>query len=279
MKIRKPYVAGQFYSDEPGELAAQVNMFIEQAAIPEIKGKPSAIISPHAGYVYSGAVAGHAFKAVKGLNYESVIVISPSHMERFEFVSIYSGDFYQTPMGNIPVSSRLREELAQKSGNINPSRQGHEGMAVMGRGEHALEVELPFIQGAIGSFELVPLVMGSQDFDLCEELGQAMADVFRDKNALIVASTDLSHFHDYKSAVDMDGALLNYLEKFDIKGLYRSVQKGETEACGSGPIISAMIACREMGAKNCMVLKYANSGDISFGDKSSVVGYAAAVIV
>ncbi len=274
-QTRKPAVAGQFYPGDPVALSKQLTDFFAKAGKEPIPGKVVALISPHAGYMYSGQVAAYAYKLLEGHSFETVVVISPSHIAYFKGASIYNGGFYETPLGTIPVDTAVAGEIADACQRVLLSNKGHG--SVGGRGEHALEVELPFLQLVLGKFKLVPIVVGDQDLATCEALAEALIKALKGKSALIVASTDLSHFHPYDEAVRLDNMVMDHVNSFDPKGLFADLTSGACEACGGGPVIATMLAAKGLGANKAKVLKYANSGDVS-GDKSSVVGYMAAVM-
>ena len=275
-KIRHPVVAGQFYTADPALLREEVEKYIDDAEVfPEFE--PVAIIAPHAGYVFSGWIAGYSFRQIRGKHYDVVVVISPCHIEYFGFSAVMTEGSYQTPLGRIPVEKNLAEELCAQSELIVDSRKGHFSSRG-GRREHALEVELPFLQVALGDFKLIPIVMGDQSWENCEALGVALGKVLTGKKALIVASTDLSHFHHYREANRLDSALIEALELYQPEETCRQLILRKLEACGGGPVVAAMIAGKMLGAEGLKALKYANSGDVPVGSKDSVVGYLAAVI-
>jgi AmmeMemoRadiSam system protein B/AmmeMemoRadiSam system protein A len=274
-QTRKPAVAGQFYPGDPVALSRQITDFFKKAKKEAIPGKVVALISPHAGYMYSGQVAAHAFKLLEGFSFETVVVISPSHVVPFGGASVYDGGAYETPLGTIPVDTVLAGQIADAGEGVSVSNTGHASGGM--RAEHSLEVELPFLQLVLGKFKLVPIVMGDQDWATCKDLAAAMVSALKDKSALIVASTDLSHFHPYDDAVRLDGVVLDHVNAFDPEGLFSDLAGGACEACGGGPMIAAMLAAKELGADKSKVLNYANSGDVT-GDKSGVVGYMAAAI-
>ncbi|MBN1407406.1 MAG: AmmeMemoRadiSam system protein B [Calditrichaceae bacterium] len=277
-KIHKAMVAGSFYPADPAELKSMVDQFLANAGSHSISGQVLAIISPHAGYVYSAHVAAEGYALLRGKDIKRVIIISPTHVEAFRGVSIYDGDAYETPLGRIPVDKDFAEQLSGGKNLLLLSSKGHETKR-MGRGEHALEVQLPFLQSAVGEFSLVPIVMGDQEYETCRALGLALADLIKDDKTLIVASSDLSHFHKYDEAKQLDSKVINSVLEWDYFNLHRNLQSGLCEACGGGPIISAMIAAEAMGANEARLLKYANSGDVSAGDKSRVVGYASIALI
>jgi len=274
--IRKPAVAGQFYSSDPAALRREIERFIDEADPPVPENDIFALISPHAGYTYSGPTAAWGYSLLDEGQFETVVVIAPCHVEHFRFASIYDGDAYETPLGLVEVDKELSIEIASHGDLVRIAPEGH-GTGVRERGEHSLEVQIPFLQVALGDFRIVPIVMGDQSADVVDGLGKALAEALAGRNVLIVASTDLSHFHDDSSARKLDGEFISKLEAFDAAGLMRSIGTGKTEACGGGPSAVAMMAAAGLGGTGCTVLHYTNSGEVS-GDRGSVVGYVSAVI-
>ena len=277
-KIRKPAVAGAFYPSNPASLRTMIEGLLKKAHPPEIKDPIVGLIAPHAGYVYSGWVAAYAYKTLKGRDIKRVVVISPSHIDYFSGASIYDGTHYETPLGLVPVDVEFARQLARKSDRLQLSEQGHT-VNFQGRGEHALEVQLPFLQVVLKDFKLVPIVMGEQSYETARALGRALADLIKDDKTLIVASSDLSHYHPYEEAITLDRKVLNAIQEWDYYNLSRNLQSRIWEACGGGPIVSLMIAAEYLGATQARLLKYANSGDVPMGDKRRVVGYSAFVFV
>lgn len=274
--IRQPAVAGQFYPAQPEELSRMVDEYLGEAAVPPLKGDLVALIAPHAGYIYSGKVAAHSYALLKGRKFERVVVVAPSHFEAFPFVSVYNGDAYATPLGNIAVDKEFAAKLAKSDSHIQLSTHGHTPAGE--QGEHALEVQLPFLQRTLGEFKLVPIVMGEQDYETERALGVALANLVKGTNTLIVASSDLSHYHTYDEASRMDHKTLKAIEDWDYLILSENLELRVWEACGGGPIVATMIAAERLGAKEAHILKYANTGDVT-GDHSRVVGYGAVAFV
>jgi hypothetical protein len=202
------------------------------------------------------------------------VVISPSHIEAFQGTAVYNGDAYETPLGTIPVDTAFARRLADAHPALHYSAQGHESRR-NGRGEHALEVQLPFLQRVLDDFTVVPVIMGNQDYGTCRALGKALAGLITDEKTIIVASSDLSHFHPYETAVKKDRSVTNAIREWDYYNLSRNLQLRRWEACGGGPIVATMIAAEELGATEARLLEYANSGDVPHGDRSGVVGYSA----
>lgn len=272
-KIRRPAVAGSFYPADPEELARTVDDLLAGAPAREIEGDLVALISPHAGYIYSGHVAAHGYSLLRGSNISRVVVISPSHIGAFPGAAVYDGDAYETPLGVIPVDKRFAQRLADSHMLLRLVGYGHDWREGY-RGEHALEVQLPFLQRALGKFELVPVVMGDQGYETCRVLGRELARLIRGPETLVVASSDLSHFHPYNEAVEMDKKVTDAVERWDFYSLSRNIQEERWEACGGGPVVAAMIAAEKLGASRSTLFRYANSGDVPAGDDERVVGYA-----
>jgi len=280
LKIRRAAVAGSFYPADSKELSAMIDEMLEHATPTPVDGAILAAVAPHAGYMYSGPVAAWTYSALKTRKYSRIVVIAPSHYVSFDFTSVYDGDAYETPLGTIPVDKEFARRLTRMSSTIRLSEQGHTPTSA--GGEHAIEVELPWLQKVFGSFELVPLIMGDQSYESSRALGVALAKMIdSEKNGggtLILASSDLSHFHPNDDAETIDHKTLDALKVWDYFNMSRNFETRTWEACGGAPIVAAMIAAERMGANKAEVLQYANSGDTS-GDHSRVVGYSADLFV
>jgi len=275
-KTRQAAVVGTFYPSEPDMLATMVDNFLAKAVIPVINDPIVALISPHAGYQFSGSVAAHAYALLKGRKVERVVVIAPSHFEAISGASVYDGDAYITPLGAIAVDREFAKRLASMHSKLSLSSRGH--APYRGQGEHSLEVQLPFLQRVLGEFKLVPVVMGEQNYEASRALGVALAKLIQGPETVIVASSDLSHYHPYDDAVRIDQKTLKAIEEWDYFNLSRNFERQIWEACGGGPIVAVMIAAERLGANRAQIIKYANSGDVT-GDKGRVVGYAAVALV
>jgi AmmeMemoRadiSam system protein B/AmmeMemoRadiSam system protein A len=279
-KVRPTGVAGGFYPADPKVLTAMIDDLLAHATPPPIHDPILAVVAPHAGYQYTGPVAATTFAELKGRNFFRVVIIAPSHYVNFDFTSIYDGDAYATPLGTVPVDKAFARQLVKMSPTMQLSGMGHD--ITPAGAEHSIEVELPWLQRVLGDFQLVPIVMGDQSYESSRALGVALANMIQDKkwggNTLILASSDLSHYHTYDEAETIDHKTLNALAAWDYFSMSQNFQAGIWEACGGAPIVAAMIAAERMGANQAMVLKYANSGDTS-GDRSRVVGYSADVFM
>ena len=271
-KIRPPAVAGMFYPEKKMVLDQEVAMVLEESRELELQGEIIGMVVPHAGYMYSGGVAARAYRQIVDADIDIVVVISPSHCEFFTEISVYDGHAYSTPLGILPVDKELAEALAAQSSQIILSEKGHRFE------EHALEVQLPFLQKSIGEFRFLPVVMGEHSQDNIQSLASGLARILKDKKALIVASTDLSHFYNDEKANSLDQVVVDDIENFDEDQLFQDLQTGECEMCGGGPAIAVMKTCKFLGASKSQVLLYRNSGDIS-GDKNEVVGYLSAIFM
>jgi len=276
-KVRRAVVAGMFYPADVDELNEMLDSYLESAE-KVIHADIGGLVAPHAGYIYSGPVAAWAFKQVEGLMYPLVVVVSPSHFEYFNGASIYDGQFYETPLGRIPIAIDYAQRLSEQDNLIRLGEPGHRLLGG-GRGEHSLEVELPFLQKVLkGSFQLIPIVVAEQDWSTARVLAEALANVFKNEKVLLVASSDLSHYYPYDTAYRLDEKLIQLFESFEYESLLERVARRDVEACGAGPIVSVMYACRLLGFSKARVVKYATSGDVPYGEKEQVVGYMAGVL-
>jgi len=267
--IRKSLIAGSWYPGNPGRLRSDIEKYLDRVPAMAVHERVIAVVSPHAGYAYSGQVAAHAYKPIEGRRFDTVVVIGPSHRTFFKGASIYGGGGYETPLGVVPIDRETARRIESRSDMVSFTPDAH-------RQEHSVEIQLPFLQVVLGAFRFVPIVMGVQDEKTCRELAGAVAGALEGREALIVGSSDLSHFKEYERAVELDSLVLDHMKKMDSAGLLRDLRKGACEACGGGPIAVTMMAAQQMGADGSRVVNYQNSGDVT-GDRSSVVGYAAAV--
>jgi len=234
----------------------------------QLEGGLVGLVAPHAGYMYSGQVAAYAYAQLRGQAYSKVVVVSPVHRGYPGRFAVTDKSYYETPLGLVPVDAELVQAIERR---IKLNR-------VSADMEHSLEIQLPFLQYVLGDFALAPIMMGEQDWDSASELGQALAEATDGDTALLVASTDLSHFHRYEVAVQLDQMVLDRITAYDPEGLARTLSMRKAEACGGGPVAAVMVAAEKLGANRAVLLKYMNSGDVT-GDRSSVVGYAAAALL
>lgn len=267
--IREPQVAGMFYPANPKKLENQIKEFLEDIKVDDDIHNVAGIVAPHAGYMYSGKTAAYGYKTVENKNYKKVIVISPSHREYFQGVSIFPGNAYSTPLGNIIINKKLRNALTGASNIIFEGIEGH-------RAEHALEVQLPFLQIVLNDFELVPLVIGDQRKDYIYELADKLAELI-DDDTLLVASSDLSHFYTKSHAHKIDQRVADRINEYRYEELQNDLELKRCEACGGGGIVALLKALKLRNIPYVKVVAQSDSGDIT-GDESEVVGYLSAVI-
>jgi len=274
LNVRPSPIAGTWYSADPAELKKTVDGFLQNANPPDIPGEVIGLVAPHAGYRYSGAVAGHAFKTVQGRSFDNVAVISPMHQYHPQPLLTSAHQAYRTPLGEIPLAKNVLSE-------INAALAENTGLSltpVANDQEHSLEIELPFLQRAVeGPFQLIPIMLRSQSREIARELGRILAEILKNKSCLLVASSDLSHFHPESTANQLDQRVLSELADFSPDGLFDLKAAGQGQACGLAPIAAVLWAARDLGAKDVTLLKYDTSASAT-GDRSSVVGYGAAAI-
>lgn len=273
--IRKAAVAGAFYPGSASELTKLLAKLFAETKKESFVGRPIAVISPHAGYAYSGKTASQAYKQLLGEKYDTVVVIAPSHTVFFQGASVFDGSAYETPLGEIPIDI----EMSKKIGSINPlvylSNKGHTGGGL--RGEHSLEVQLPFLQQVLGKFKLVAIIMGEQEESTSRILGEVLTSALTRKNCLIVASTDLSHFYPQNEANQLDKNIQTAIEEYNPEKLLNVLSSGKGEACGGGPVAAALFASKRIGGEEVIVTGYTTSGETT-GDFSEVVGYLSAIV-
>ncbi len=268
MYRRRPAVAGSFYPSDPDRLGAMIDACLEEASAKVQPGDPVGIISPHAGYVYSGPVAAFAFRRLNP-KVERVVVLAPSHRGRFNGAAIIPEGCYETPLGDVAIDGAVSGALASLD-HFTPFMEAHEL-------EHSLEVQVPFLQKVLARFTIVPIVIGTTDLPLCREIARGLSGVLSGDGVrtAVVISTDLSHYHPYDSAKVLDRRFIDAVATMDESKVKEAVASGRAEACGEGPVIAGMSLCKALGATKAEVLRYANSGDTA-GGRDQVVGYFAA---
>jgi AmmeMemoRadiSam system protein B len=269
--IRQAAVAGMFYPAEKKVLSGTLRRLLDEAPPGKPGRAPVAIISPHAGYQYSGATAAHGFRLLDGLAVEDVVIVAPSHREYFDGVSVFSGRAYRTPLGELAVAEALRTELLAGDDLIEASTRGH------GQ-EHAIEVQLPFVQSVLGKVRILPIVIGDQRREYCYHLGERLGRILAGKNSLMIASTDLSHYHTYDVAEALDKVVIDDIAAFDDERLMDDLLAERAEACGGGPAVAVLAASKRLGADSVQILAHCNSGDVT-GDRLRVVGYLSAAVL
>jgi AmmeMemoRadiSam system protein B len=273
MNVRPSPIAGRWYPDQPEALTWELNQYLDQARVEPPGGKIWGIVVPHAGYYYSGQVAAYAFKCLHGLQPEVVAVISPFHHGHHAPLLTTAYEAYKTPLGLVEVDTQSVNELD----HALRERLDH-GLTMLHHDtEHSLEIELPFLQHILGQFRLLPVMIQDQRLIVAKALGQALAVTLQRRAALLVASSDLSHFYPHKTACRLDAELLRRPEAFDPQGVMEAETEGVGFACGRAAIAAVLWATRHLGANRVRILHHATSGDVT-GDLDSVVGYGAALI-
>ncbi|MDQ7798139.1 MAG: AmmeMemoRadiSam system protein B [Candidatus Edwardsbacteria bacterium] len=271
MDIRSSIIAGSWYPGEADKLSAQIKKYLAAATKVESEGRLTGIIVPHAGYMYSGPTAAYAYKNIDPENISTVIMVGPSHSAYFEGAAVYGFGAWETPLGKTEIDSKLAEEIIShdpKYINDNPGAHAK---------EHSLEIQLPFLQSVLRSgFRIVPIMLYDQSLASCDRLAQAMAGTVKGRDdVLLLASSDLSHYHSQAEAQKLDKLVVDDVKKYDPEKLAGDLAFEKCEACGGGPIVTVMLACRYLGADKSVVYDYRTSGDVT-GDKGQVVGYLAA---
>lgn len=296
-EVRPSPIAGTWYSNNRDDLTQSIDRFLAQAVLPELDGQVLAVIAPHAGHHYSGSTAGYAFRAVSGLKFDRVVVVSPLHQFHPDPLLTTAHSAYATPLGTIPVDCEAINQL-----DACLRRELGFGLtAVIADKEHSLEIELPFLQRALPTgFKLLPVMVRDQSPETARALGKALAQVVLDQakealgkaltqagspgqetervSTLLVASTDLSHFYPEPVADQLDAAMLEQVAAFSPEGIYAVEREGRGQACGLGAMAAVLWAALDLGADRVKILHHTTSASTT-GDRTSVVGYGAAVVL
>jgi AmmeMemoRadiSam system protein B len=263
---RRPAVAGSWYPASSEALAAAVDGYLA-AAGRRSDGEVVALIAPHAGLKYSGPVAAHAYRQLSDRRFDVAVLVGPSHFVGFDGVALYRGGF-DSPFGVAELDEAAADAISQACPIVREHPSAHAR-------EHSLEMQLPFLKRIAPDTKIVPLLVGWQTAETARQLGVALGAVLGDRHAVLIASTDLSHYHDAATAAALDAVVIDHVSRFDADGLQRSLDARPEHACGGGPAVAVMRAAGLLGARQSIILKYADSGDVS-GDKAAVVGYLAA---
>lgn len=272
-ETKKADLAGTWYPSSSKRLTAMLEGYINNAKLDKVPPNIVAIIAPHAGYIYSGPVAAYAFKAVSNLDIDTVIVVGFSHRRYYDAISVYDRGIFETPLGHLKVDRELAKRLILSHEKLYFDTASFTN-------ENSIEMELPFIRYIFQDkdIKIVPIAMGVQSYENAKVLGNSLYEILKDKDKyLLIASTDMSHYHTYGEANTIDGLAIETLKKFDPKELFDKASLRKCEFCGVGAVIATMIAAKKLGADSIEVLKYANSGDTA-GRKDNVVGYLSAAM-
>ena len=272
--LRNAAVAGTWYPSTASRLRAAVDEYLDRAAaaappIDERRGLVG-LVAPHAGLIYSGPVAAHAYRLLRTHPFDLVVIVGPSHYVPFSGVSVWPSGAFDTPFGPVAVDREAAQQLIARCDAVREIPEAHAR-------EHSLEMQLPFLASLAPDAAILPLVMGHQTRETAFALGDALGELSASRRALLVASSDLTHFVDARTAATLDAVVIDHVERLDADGLMATLERRSDHACGGGPMVSVLRACVSLGATRGEALCHADSGDVS-GDKSSVVGYLAAAV-
>jgi AmmeMemoRadiSam system protein B len=275
LNLRPSPIAGLWYEGDPKILAQTVDAYLDRAQLPILDGEIIAVVAPHAGHRYSGQVAGYAFSALRDRKPDLVAIISPFHNYQNAPFLTSGHDAYGTPFGAVQIDRPILETL--DSSLI--TELGYGLTQITKDSEHSLEIEIPFLQRVLSSeWKLLPIMVRTLEPNVIKIFGKALANAVKDRNAILVASTDLSHYYDQQTALNLDRAMLAQVEAFNPEGVFELERNGKGYACGLGALTAVMWAAQELGANKVKILQHATSGDIT-GDYDAVVGYGAAAIL
>ena len=278
-RIKVPAVAGYFYPGDQEGLKKTVDDFILNVKQEQIDGKILGLMSPHAGYVFSGQVAAYDYTQIKDRQYDTVVIIGPSHHVYLKGASVGNWDAYATPLGKVTVNKEIVNSLLGIGEPFQFVKAAHIR-------EHSVETQIPFLQRVLRNFDIVPIVMGIPSLKDCEKISKALSRTVGKKNVLFVASSDMSHYPDYSNASKVDQGTLSLIEKFDpglvfdsgTESLREGIPNLSTALCGLSSVVTVMMTIKQLGGNAVRILHYANSGDVSIRgsrERQRVVGYGA----
>jgi hypothetical protein len=271
--VRKAAVAGTWYPGSPAEIRAEVESYLALVPPPPPPGRLVGLISPHAGLVYSGAVAAHGYALLRGKSDLTAVLVGPSHRVLFEGLALVARGAFETPLGRVPIDEELADRLLEAHSLVVDLAQPHAK-------EHSLEMQLPFLQHLVPGLRIVPILMGHQDREEVEALAEALTAALAGReHVLLIASSDLSHYHPAAVANELDAAVVGDVRDFDADALMARLLRAPGHACGGGPMVAVMKAAAALGALRTRVLHYGDSGDAGERDKSRVVGYLSAALL
>jgi AmmeMemoRadiSam system protein B len=269
--VRTAAVAGTWYPGSAAALSAEVDRHLDAAGEVSVPGRLVALVSPHAGLRYSGPVAAYGYGLLRGRSPLTAVLVGPSHRVAFEGVAVHAHGAWETPMGRVPIDEDLAAALVDSGSTVFDDAAVH-------REEHSLEIQMPFLQRLVPQLRVVPAMMGQQSRGQVDALSEALAAAVKDReDVVLVASSDLSHYHPAEVANQEDAVVVEQVGEFDDEGLMSRLESHENVACGGGPVVAVMKAARSLGADRATVLRYADSGDAG-GGKEQVVGYLSAAL-
>ena len=270
--VRKSAVAGCWYPGTAKKIVDEVEEYLAAAGPRGVPGRLIGLISPHAGLRYSGPVAACAYSLLAGRSDITVLLVGPSHRFAFDGVALWGRGAFETPLGTVPIDEELAQALLTTDAQAADEERPH-------REEHSLEMQLPFLQHVVSGLRIVPALLGSQSRSEVDRFAAAVVEsVGNRRDVVLVASSDLSHYHPALVANRLDAVVVKDVERFDAEALMLRIEASHEHACGGGPMVCVMKAARMLGATDATILRYADSGDAGEGDKSRVVGYLSAAL-
>lgn len=270
--VRRSAIAGSWYPGTAAEIASEVEKYLAAARPAVPVGELRALISPHAGLRYSGPVAAFGYALLRESRPRTIVLVGPSHRFAFDGVAVFARGAFETPLGRAPVDSDLADALVAQGLPVHEDERPHEH-------EHSLEMQLPFLQLLVPELRIVPVLMGTQSREEVDALASALATALMGRQALLVASSDLSHYLSRAGARDMDSTVVSDVDDFAPERLMDRLERRRNHACGGGPMVAVMKAARALGADASAVLHYGDSGDAGEHDTSRVVGYLSAALI
>jgi len=272
--VKEPAVAGTFYPDNPKELSDTIDGFLQKVNPEPFKGEIFALISPHAGYGFSGEVAAFGYKLIKNKPYKTVVILGTSHHFPFSGASVYPKGTFNTPLGGLKIDTDFAKKLLSRDNEISFIPEAFEQ-------EHSVEVQLPFLQKTLTNFKIVPAVLGDCSLETCKKLAVLLKEAIgKRKDVLIIASTDMYHGYDYDVANDVDGVTLGAIKNMDAEALYYGLRDGKMQLCGGFGVVTALILSKELGHDKLAVLKHTNSAEVTGNMQKGIwtVGYTSCAI-
>ena len=280
-EIRFPAVAGTFYPAEPKQLAIEIDDYVNSATAAAIGGEMIGLIVPHAGYRYSGLIAGHAFKLLKAHTFDTVVLIGLSHHIPVHGAAVCASGLFRTPLGDIEINEEITSKILEQNDDVSNMTTAHQN-------EHCLEVQLPFLQRVIQPFQIVPILLQDDSAANVARLSASIATAVAGASVLIIGTTDLCHYPKYDDALRSDHVTIDALRSFDTDQMRNRIKDYLTThginnlhcmMCSSGAVYTTIEVTKLLGADSIRILKAANSGDIPEGGRSQVVGYVSAAII
>jgi len=285
-KVRYPIVSGLFYPDKKEELEENIDNYLKNIDPLKLYDKikketgidydknitPLVLITPHAGYIFSGKVQAHSYKLLENKDIDTVIIIGPCHQKMFKGISVDQDNAYKTPLGIVDVDIDFSERLLSSHEIIKFNEEAH-------LSEHSIEVQLPFIQRILPAARIVSILIGEQNWESSKILYEAALDVMDELNKkyVFVASSDLSHYHSHIEALSLDEKLMKDIKNMDLESFYNNIQSEKSEACGFSAILTGMMLSKRIGKDKSVIFHHTDSGEVSL-DRKSVVGYLSAAL-